>query len=408
MGRQDQLDLLRQFLASKGRQFTTEEVCKATGYKPSSIKAHFSKKLHQYVAKSESGWTVRTALPPSRDEYLALMTQKVPAPRSPEENLADSLLVRAKDAFAVAVESYNRPSLTNRVEVFTILMANAWELLLKSESVCIDGYHSIQCKIDSTKTISLRDVVRKRIPSSKDPIRQNIESVADLRDKAVHILLPELQPHLSRLFQACVLNFVDRCRTSGQTDLFATGAGMLSLIIDEKATEIGVIRERFGDHTADAVQSFLSELTESEAALGSSAFAIPIEYRLVLTKGDKKGDILLTAGEGGREAIKLYQARDVADSHPHRPSDVVAIVRKEFPQLKFSIEKLNAIKKQHGTELRREFYYFLRRPPTHFYSGDFVTWLTNNLRCQPTFLADAWSHYKQSMKSKKPDSQSNS
>ena len=43
------------------------------------------------------------------------------------------LLDRAIAAMVAAIEVYNRPSFTYRVESFAILALNAWELLLKAK-----------------------------------------------------------------------------------------------------------------------------------------------------------------------------------------------------------------------------------------------------------------------------------
>ncbi|WP_234914900.1 DUF3644 domain-containing protein [Corynebacterium belfantii] len=49
-----------------------------------------------------------------------------------ELDTADRLLEKSKEAFALAVELYNRPTLKYHAESCSIFLCNAWELMLKS------------------------------------------------------------------------------------------------------------------------------------------------------------------------------------------------------------------------------------------------------------------------------------
>ncbi|MDF5474096.1 hypothetical protein P3695_26605, partial [Vibrio parahaemolyticus] len=61
----------------------------------------------------------------SNDEFFRLMSQSLNTQsKSPDEILSDQLIKRSHDAFTLALEVYNRPTLGNRVEAFTIMMVN--------------------------------------------------------------------------------------------------------------------------------------------------------------------------------------------------------------------------------------------------------------------------------------------
>lgn len=49
-----------------------------------------------------------------------------------EQDTADRLLEKSKEAFALAVELYNRPTLKYHAESCSIFLCNAWELMLKA------------------------------------------------------------------------------------------------------------------------------------------------------------------------------------------------------------------------------------------------------------------------------------
>ena len=47
--------------------------------------------------------------------------------------LAEQLLNKSKEAFILAIEIYNKPTIKYRVEGFAFFICNAWELMLKAE-----------------------------------------------------------------------------------------------------------------------------------------------------------------------------------------------------------------------------------------------------------------------------------
>ena len=46
--------------------------------------------------------------------------------------ISDKLIEKSKEAFAVAIEIYNKPTIKYRVEGFSFFICNAWELMLKA------------------------------------------------------------------------------------------------------------------------------------------------------------------------------------------------------------------------------------------------------------------------------------
>lgn len=47
----------------------------------------------------------------------------------------DLLLNKATEAFMMAIEIYNKPSIKYRVEGFALFICNAWELMLKAHLI---------------------------------------------------------------------------------------------------------------------------------------------------------------------------------------------------------------------------------------------------------------------------------
>ena len=67
----------------------------------------------------------------------------------------EQLIDKAKEAFVLAIEIYNKPSIKYRLEGFAFFICNAWELMLKAYLIKREGEDSIYYKDDPERTITL-------------------------------------------------------------------------------------------------------------------------------------------------------------------------------------------------------------------------------------------------------------
>jgi hypothetical protein len=127
------LTFLRDYEMS-GKFFTLNDLAEVTRYTPSTIQTYERKKLRGYLLiRQHDGTYLSRGIKDLSDEqffnHMGQRSQEVCC--SIEERSIRCILKRSLDAFTLALEVYNRPSLDNRVEAFAILMTNAWELLIK-------------------------------------------------------------------------------------------------------------------------------------------------------------------------------------------------------------------------------------------------------------------------------------
>lgn len=108
-------------------------------------------------------------------------------------DLKERLVDKSFEAYILALETINRITIRYRLETFCYLICNAWELLLKAKILDHEGEQkliSYSGKEGKTRrTLSLRDCLKKVMPNEKDPIRRNIDRVAELRDESVHLVI---------------------------------------------------------------------------------------------------------------------------------------------------------------------------------------------------------------------------
>ena len=51
-----------------------------------------------------------------------------------DKKLINNLLEKSQEAFLMAIEIYNKPTISYRLEVFAFFICNAWEFTLKSKN----------------------------------------------------------------------------------------------------------------------------------------------------------------------------------------------------------------------------------------------------------------------------------
>jgi hypothetical protein len=110
------------------------------------------------------------------------------------------LIEKSVAACVSAIEIYNKPDFKYREETFSILLVNAWELLLKAK-VLSDGNHDIKSiqAIDSSGnaktnrsgnplTIDIMAAINKLVSREiiDDRCRENIGLLVEIRDNAIH------------------------------------------------------------------------------------------------------------------------------------------------------------------------------------------------------------------------------
>ena len=131
--------------------------------------------------------------------------------RKGRAGLKGQLVDKSVDAYVLALETINRLSIKYRIESFSYLICNAWELLLKARILDLerDREAIYYKKKDSEprRSLSLRDAASKVIANDKDPVRRNLEKVAELRDDAAHFVIREVPRDVLLLFQAGVINY---------------------------------------------------------------------------------------------------------------------------------------------------------------------------------------------------------
>jgi hypothetical protein len=340
---------------AQGKVVSEQEILEASGWKKITFSTYLNKgQLSDFLSElGNECFEVSNSVGLSVQQFVQLLSQskhRRGLGHNCESRLAKALLRKSRDNMLLALELYNRPSLENRMDGFVLCFCTAWEQLLKAILIEQEGEDFIFRKSRNIKgireTISLRDCLEK-LYEAEDLIRKNIERIVFYRDQAVHLLMPEVQGIMSRVFQSGVLNYSTRFQDfTEQPFISAAHSGMLSLVGNLKQPLVSALHSNYGKEIGNEVSSLIDELTEEAQKVDDIQFAIPLNVRLVFAKTDEQGNMITLARaeegiEGLKKAIILEKPTDRAKTHPFKESAAINEINRRL-YAKYSDESLTA------------------------------------------------------------------
>lgn len=219
----DKSELAFSFFTKMKREnklFNFIDIEQATGWGRSTVRTYFSKKWANILTKSEDGIFVNNKF----DNFtLKSFIQHHSQTEITDKFFFNVLLKKSVAAGVTAIEVYNKPDFKFREESFSILMVNAWELLLKARILQLnhDRKESIYIKSKSEvvlspsgnpKTISITKAVAilQSYGEINSIIADNIQLLILIRDECVHFISEdnELSVKVQRLGTASLKNFM--------------------------------------------------------------------------------------------------------------------------------------------------------------------------------------------------------
>lgn len=240
----------------------------------------------------------------------------------------DKLLIeKSKEAFLMAIEIYNKPTIKYRVEGFSFFICNAWELMLKAYLIQKNGEPSIYYK--NGRTLSLEACIKKVFTNNKDPLRKNLESIIDLRNTATHFITEDYEQIYAPLFQANIINFVNKANKLVGIDVTEKiDQHFLSLSVSVDQLDDNVVKSRYSPYIAKQIFKQKKRITDIDKAEGSStSYRIPIDHRIYITKNKKDADFIVSIAKNSDSQVKIIQKiQDPKNTHPFSYNAIVTQV----------------------------------------------------------------------------------
>ena len=300
----------------KADGFTTyDQMADAAGYKRSSLRTMFSEGfISKYLVGTGPEFKVQGIYSLTDEEFHRQISQSHKVREfgyNCKTKLGKSLLEKSRDNMVLALELYNRPTLMNRIDGFVLLFASAWELLLKAIIVEQSGEQSVFRKMRpgrKRETIGFSEAIEAVWGKKTDPARKNLEQIKALRDESAHLLLRELQPIASRLFQAGVLNFGQRFRDfAGEPFIPRHAVGLMTLVGEMDRPTVVQLSRAYGRQTADELLALHADLEAAIKTEADNRFAISLESKAVITKRKDQADIIIAVDSDGTTPARIVK-----------------------------------------------------------------------------------------------------
>lgn len=324
------------------------------------------------------------------------------------KRVSKKLLDKSTDAFVLSIEIFNKPTIRYRIEGFAFFFVNAWELLNKAKIIedtkkDLSIYYKKK-KGQPRKSLSLRDCLKINFPKEFDPIRVNIEKISDIRDCGTHFLVDELESVYSGLFQSGVINYLDTLKTWFDFDLQDKFTpGMLSLVGDLKNIDPAHLKREYGNEVMQFVLREIKDIDKKQKSFSDNRFMIPIDYRLVLTKTSKAGDIELTksdSGTGNAKGVIVEVPKDPNKTHPLSQGEIESKIKKDLKIKDFNRRAIQAIIWKEKIKGNPRFHFKHEKSPTHQYSESIVDLVKTRLNSNPNYVDDTKQKYTEMMMNK--------
>ena len=247
------------------------------------------------------------------------------------QEIVKKLINKSQEAFLMAIEIYNKPTIRYRVEGFSYFICNAWELMLKAHMINTMGEHSIYYKNNPGRTLSIENCIEKVFTNNKDPLRKNLEKLIELRNTSTHFIVEEYEMVYVPLFQSCILNFNEKMSKFHNIDMTdIVPQNFLTLSVSMKALNESEIIAKYPEEIATKLIDKKNDI--DDIAMGTNEkFAIRIEHYHYLTKDKGKATSFVKIDNNAEAGVKIiHELKDPNNTHRYTTKTCVETIRERL------------------------------------------------------------------------------
>lgn len=243
-----------------------------------------------------------------------------------EKELINNMLDKSEEAFLMAIEIYNKPTISYRLEGFSFFICNAWELLLKAKM--LKENEKIYYQDKPTRTISLTNCITHLFTNDKDPIRKNLEIIISLRNTSTHFIIKELENIYLPFMQACVINYSQKLFEFFERDITnRINSSFLTLAINNEEISEEKILSVYGNNIFEKYCKIKGETDNIISSNQNDKLAIKIDINLKIVKDKKDAQTTFRIAQDGEEPIRIVkELRDTNLTHCFNQKRVRAII----------------------------------------------------------------------------------
>lgn len=222
------------------------------------------------------------------------------------DELISNMLDKSEEAFLMAIEVYNKPTIKYRLEGFAFFICNAWELLLKAKMLS-DG-KNIYYSDKPNRTISLSNCVNSIFTNDKDPIRKNLEILIGLRNTTTHYVIKEMDTIYLPFMQSNVLNYSQKLFDYFKRDITEKiNSSFMTLVVNNEEISDEKILSNYGNNIFDRYMKVKKETQKIISDNSNEKLAIKIDLNVKIVKDKNDAQTTFRIAKDGEESIRIIK-----------------------------------------------------------------------------------------------------
>ena len=318
-------------------------------------------------------------------------------------SLSEQLVNKSKEAFMMAIEVYNKPTIHYRLEGFSFYICNAWELMLKAHLINTKGEASIYYPDKPSRTISLENCIERIFTNAKSPIRRNFEKIIELRNTSTHFITEEYEMVYVPLLQACVFNFVEKMKEFHNVDMTEIiPENFITLSVRITALDETEIRAKYSEQISEHLIAQKKAITPMIQS-GNSNFAIILDHRYYQTKDKNQATEFYHISKEAEEGIRIVkELKDPNATHKYNAKEAIKEINKRLEKADihpvYRGQPINAINNYHfqlfinhfGLKTNERYCYahMIDQQPRYTYSIQAVDFIVDEIKKDADHILD--------------------
>ena len=277
------------------------------------------------------------------------------------EELINNLLDKSEEAFLMAIEVYNKPTIKYRLEGFAFFICNAWELLLKAKMLK-DG-ESIYYPDKPNRTISISNCVSHIFTNDKDPVRKNLEIIIGLRNTSTHFIIKEMDSIYLPFMQSNVLNYSQKLFDFFERDITEKiNSSFMTLVINNESISEEQILSRYGDDILTKYNKVKAETEQIISENTNEKLAIKIDLNVKIVKDKDEAKTTFRIAKDGEEPVMIIkELKDTNLTHCYNQKRIREIVVENLKRkgitIKFNQYELGLLCDRFDLKNNEKYYY---------------------------------------------------
>lgn len=253
------------------------------------------------------------------------------------KEMISRLTQKSVEAFLLALEIYNKPTIKYRAEGFSFFICNAWELMLKAH--LLKQNISIYYKDNQERSLALSDVIKKIYTDPNTGKRRNLEQIISLRNTSTHLINEDYEAKYVPLFQACVLNYVNEMKKFHNIDITKQLSGnFLVLSFNYEPLTNEQIKLKYTPLVAKKLIEHSNEIEVLSKEIKNDTFIMDIRQNLYITKKKNEADFLVSIEKSSDiKLAKVKELKDPSDTHKYSFENVITAVNSRLKKNKVKL-----------------------------------------------------------------------